>query len=188
MSPVAGVGINYAIQDAVSAANILAGPLRESQARLVAVDEKHLAAVQRRRELPTRVIQALQAQVQRTSSRPRSGRAGTSLPAPAEALPVSLLRDLPGRLIGYGVWPRASGNPAVRGRLPIAPARRRGPTRAGRTVDAAFAAICAASSEEARLRLRARRGKRPAGVVVRDGLPPALVPRALKLLLAPLAL
>ena len=107
MSPVAGVGINYAIQDAVSAANILAGPLRESQRRLVAVDEKHLAAVQRRRELPTRVIQAVQAQVQKNVLAPALGSSGPfSPPLLLRLLPrIPLLRDLPGRLIGYGVWP-----------------------------------------------------------------------------------
>ncbi len=107
MSPVAGVGINYAVQDAVSAANILAGPLRESQARLVAVDEKHLAAVQRRRELPTRVIQAFQAQVQKNVLAPALGSSGPfSPPLLLKLLPrIPLLRDLPGRLIGYGVWP-----------------------------------------------------------------------------------
>ncbi len=107
MSPVAGVGINYAIQDAVSAANILAGPLRESQARLVALDERHLAAVQRRRELPTRVIQALQAQVQKNVLAPALGSSGPfSPPLLLKLLPkIPILRDLPGRLIGYGVWP-----------------------------------------------------------------------------------
>lgn len=107
MSPVAGVGINYAIQDAVSAANILAGPLRESQARLVPVDERRLAAVQRRRELPTRVIQALQAQVQKNVLAPALGSSGPfSPPLLLRLLPrIPILRDLPGRLIGYGVWP-----------------------------------------------------------------------------------
>jgi 2-polyprenyl-6-methoxyphenol hydroxylase-like FAD-dependent oxidoreductase len=108
MSPVAGVGINYAIQDAVSAANILTGPLRESQARLVAVDEKHLAAVQRRRELPTRVIQAAQAQIQKNVLAPALGSSGPSFSPPLllRLLPrIPLLRDLPGRLIGYGLWP-----------------------------------------------------------------------------------
>ncbi len=111
MSPVAGVGINYAIQDAVSAANILAGPLRESQRRLVAVDEKHLAAVQRRRELPTRVIQAVQAQVQKNVLAPALGSSGQfSPPLLLRLLPrIPLLRDLPGRLIGYGVWPSRVG-------------------------------------------------------------------------------
>ena len=107
MSPVAGVGINYAIQDAVSAANILTSPLRESQSRLIPVDEKYLAAVQRRRELPTRVIQAAQAQVQKNVLAPALGSSGPfSPPLLLKLLPrILLLRDLPGRLIGYGVWP-----------------------------------------------------------------------------------
>jgi 2-polyprenyl-6-methoxyphenol hydroxylase-like FAD-dependent oxidoreductase len=107
MSPVAGVGINYAIQDAVSAANILAGPLRESQSRLVPVDEKHLGAVQRRRELSTRIIQAVQAQVQKNVLAPALGSSGPfSPPLLLRLMPkVPLLRDLPGRLVGYGVWP-----------------------------------------------------------------------------------
>jgi 2-polyprenyl-6-methoxyphenol hydroxylase-like FAD-dependent oxidoreductase len=49
MSPVGGVGINYAIQDAVVVANVLSGPLKESQVRLVDHDVRPLAAVQRRR-------------------------------------------------------------------------------------------------------------------------------------------
>jgi len=107
MSPVAGVGINYAIQDAVAAANILAGPLWESQSRLVPVAEKHLAAVQRRRELPTRVIQAVQAQVQKNVLAPAlEGGGSFSPPLLLRLLPrIPLLRDLPGRLIAYGVWP-----------------------------------------------------------------------------------
>src|SRR5579872_287584 len=55
MSPVGGVGINLAIQDAVAAANILAEPLRNGT-----VSDGDLAAVQRRREFPTRVIQGFQ--------------------------------------------------------------------------------------------------------------------------------
>ena len=55
MSPAGGVGINLAVADAVAAANILCGPLREG--RLTGAD---LARVQRRRELPTRIIQAAQ--------------------------------------------------------------------------------------------------------------------------------
>ncbi len=106
MSPVAGVGINYAVQDAVSAANILDGPLLESQGRLVALDEKHLAAVQRRRELPTRIIQAVQAQIQRNVLAPALGSSGPAPPLLLKLLPrIPLLRDVPGRLIGYGVWP-----------------------------------------------------------------------------------
>jgi len=55
MSPIAGVGINLAIQDAVAAANLLAGGLREGALR-----SKDLAAVQRRREGPARMIQRFQ--------------------------------------------------------------------------------------------------------------------------------
>ena len=66
MSPIGGVGINLAIQDAVAAANILAGPLREGP--LTADD---LPPVQRRRELPTRVTQRIQLLVQNRSSAPR---------------------------------------------------------------------------------------------------------------------
>ena len=107
MSPVAGVGINYAIQDAVAAANILVGPLRESQERLVNLNEKYLAAVQWRRELPTRIIQTVQAQVQRSVLAPalRSSEP-FSPPFLLRLLPkIPVLRDLPARLIGYGVWP-----------------------------------------------------------------------------------
>jgi len=55
MSPVGGVGINLAIQDAVAAANIVGPHLRSG-----GVPDRHLAAVQRRRELPTRLIQLFQ--------------------------------------------------------------------------------------------------------------------------------
>ena len=55
MSPAGGVGINLAIQDAVAAANLLTGPL---QARCVPVAA--LAAVQKRRDIPTRVTQVIQ--------------------------------------------------------------------------------------------------------------------------------
>ena len=59
MSPIGVVGINLAIQDAVAAANILAMPLREGS-----LTPEHLNDVQRRREFPTRVIQAIQVFVQ----------------------------------------------------------------------------------------------------------------------------
>src|SRR6478735_3636666 len=59
MSPVGGVGINLAIQDAVAAANILAGPLRRGR-----VGTSELAAVQRRRTLPMQLTQWLQVRVQ----------------------------------------------------------------------------------------------------------------------------
>jgi len=55
MSPIGGVGINLAIQDAVAAANALAEPLRDGT-----VTDEHLAKVQRRRALPTRLTQRMQ--------------------------------------------------------------------------------------------------------------------------------
>ena len=60
MSPVGGVGINLAIQDAVAAANILAGPLRQGPASV-----ELLRQVQERRQLPTRLMQALQIFIQK---------------------------------------------------------------------------------------------------------------------------
>jgi 2-polyprenyl-6-methoxyphenol hydroxylase-like FAD-dependent oxidoreductase len=60
MSPIGGVGINLAIQDAVAAANQLALPLREGR-----LSDGDLAAVQARRLLPTRIVQWLQVQIQR---------------------------------------------------------------------------------------------------------------------------
>ncbi len=102
MSPVGGVGINLAIQDAVVAANILTKPLRTNQVR-----ERHLAAVQRRRAWPTRVIQMLQSLRQRLLTAPalRSSRTPV-LPAPARALlRLPGVRTLPARLIALGVWP-----------------------------------------------------------------------------------
>jgi 2-polyprenyl-6-methoxyphenol hydroxylase-like FAD-dependent oxidoreductase len=107
MSPVAGVGINYAIQDAVAAANILSGPLKEGRRRLRDVPVERLAAVQRRRELPTRTIQAFQAIVQRGVLAPALSTPGQfTLPLPLRVLPrVPVLRTLPARLVGFGLWP-----------------------------------------------------------------------------------
>jgi 2-polyprenyl-6-methoxyphenol hydroxylase-like FAD-dependent oxidoreductase len=107
MSPVGGVGINYAIQDAVVAANVLAGPLKDSQAQLKDLDTKYLAAVQRRRELPTRFIQALQTQIQRRvlASVLRSDQP-LAPPGWLRLLPrVPLVRSVPARIVGLGLWP-----------------------------------------------------------------------------------
>src|ERR1019366_4605597 len=59
MSPIGGVGINVAIQDAVAAANVLWRPLREQR-----VTEEDLARVQHLREMPVRVTQGFQSFVQ----------------------------------------------------------------------------------------------------------------------------
>jgi 2-polyprenyl-6-methoxyphenol hydroxylase-like FAD-dependent oxidoreductase len=65
MSPVGGIGINLAIQDAVSASNIIAIPLRDGH-----MTTEHLRAVQHRRELPTRITQMIQVFVQNRIMRP----------------------------------------------------------------------------------------------------------------------
>ena len=105
VSPVGGVGINLAIQDAVTAADVLAGPLLEGRPPKT----RHLRAVQRRRELPVRLVQAAQHLAQRWVV------SGALDPEPDEPfeLPRSLklvlktpvVRDVPARLIAYGAWP-----------------------------------------------------------------------------------
>ncbi|CAN5704815.1 FAD-dependent oxidoreductase [soil metagenome] len=103
MSPVGGVGINLAIQDAVAASNLLADALREK--RLCSGD---LADVQHRREWPARVTQ--QAQIAIQNELIGSVLAGTTAPAdlplPLKLLQrLPLLRRLPARLVGMGVRP-----------------------------------------------------------------------------------
>ena len=98
MSPVGGNGINYAIMDAVAAANILTAPL---QAGHVSVSD--LARVQRRREWPTRIIQAivnvLQERLFKATMDPSSP---TVLP---RILSWPLLQKLPAHLFGFGILP-----------------------------------------------------------------------------------
>ena len=101
MSPVGGVGINYAIQDAVAAANLLAAPLIAGN-----LTDAHLAAVQRRREVPTRFIQWFQGVVQRRLVTRALEDEPFRLPLPlriVSAFPV--LGSLPARLIGWGIRP-----------------------------------------------------------------------------------
>jgi 2-polyprenyl-6-methoxyphenol hydroxylase-like FAD-dependent oxidoreductase len=111
MSPVGGVGINLAIQDAVAAANLLAAPLRED--RLTTDD---LRRVQRRRELPTRLTQRAQLLVQnRVIRRVLGGGAGTLTPPLAVRLLARFpfLRRIPARLIGIGFRPEHVKTPVV---------------------------------------------------------------------------
>jgi 2-polyprenyl-6-methoxyphenol hydroxylase-like FAD-dependent oxidoreductase len=101
MSPIGGIGINLAIQDAVATANILAGPL----ARGEPVNEL-LGKVQDRRMYPTRVIQAAQVAAQnRVIGRLlKPGPPLTKAPLIVRLLNrFPLLRRIPGRLIGLGV-------------------------------------------------------------------------------------
>jgi 2-polyprenyl-6-methoxyphenol hydroxylase-like FAD-dependent oxidoreductase len=102
MSPVAGVGINLAIQDAVAAANILALPLREAR-----LSVSHLRQVQRRREWPVRVTQRLQLMMQRRVIAPVLG-GGERLDPPLFLRLLArypFLRRIPARLIGLGIRP-----------------------------------------------------------------------------------
>jgi 2-polyprenyl-6-methoxyphenol hydroxylase-like FAD-dependent oxidoreductase len=102
MSPIGGVGVNLAVQDAVAAANLLAAPLREK--RLVDAD---LERVQKRRMLATRIVQGMQVLVQNRIVSPLLGReAKVTAPLPVrlfQRFPV--LRRIPARLIGLGVRP-----------------------------------------------------------------------------------
>jgi len=101
MTPVGGVGINYAVQDAVVAANLLTKPLLEGQ-----LQDQHLAEVQRQREFPTRFIQRFQAVMQGRVLAPALASTHTTIQVPALArflLRMPILRDLPPRLIGFGV-------------------------------------------------------------------------------------
>jgi len=99
MSPIGGVGINYAIQDAVVAANVLTAGLKSGR-----VSDGDLAEVQRQREWPTRVIQAAQSFLQRRII------AGALNTAQAGNVPwqlrffakIPIVRDIPPRLIAFG--------------------------------------------------------------------------------------
>jgi len=110
MSPVGGVGINLAIQDAVAAANVLAGPLLER-----AVGVGHLARIQRRREFPTRFTQSMQSLIRRQIA----GGLGSAGPPKQLPWPVRLLerttlpRRARTRFIGVGIRPEHVKTPDV---------------------------------------------------------------------------
>jgi 2-polyprenyl-6-methoxyphenol hydroxylase-like FAD-dependent oxidoreductase len=111
MSPIGGVGINLAIQDAVAAANVLASPLARA-----AVTNKHLGDIQRRRDLPTRITQRLQVLIQdRVISRVLSSTKHISVPFPMKLLRSwPLLRRIPARAIGMGFRPEHVRTPEIR--------------------------------------------------------------------------
>ena len=102
MSPVGGVGINLAIQDAVAAGNVLFKPLRQSE-----VTSDHLRRIQQRRELPTRVTQWLQVTVQRRIIARVLSETGPLKPPLAARLLARfpLLRRIPARIVGLGIRP-----------------------------------------------------------------------------------
>jgi 2-polyprenyl-6-methoxyphenol hydroxylase-like FAD-dependent oxidoreductase len=102
MSPFGGVGINLAVQDAVAAATILAGPLRHGT-----VNPADLARVRARRLLPTILVQGLQRLMHRTMAAPVVDGRRRSMPAPLLGLLRRVPRAsfVPAYLIGVGFRP-----------------------------------------------------------------------------------
>ena len=102
MSPVGGVGVNLAVQDAVAAANILTEPLRTGT-----LSDAHLQAVQKRREWPAKATQFLQLQLQKRVVASVLGSTRQVRPPLFLRLLTSIpfLRRLPARLVGLGVQP-----------------------------------------------------------------------------------
>ncbi len=113
MSPIGGVGINLAIQDAVATANELATPLAAGRVTL-----EDLARVQRRREWPTKVTQGLQLAVQKRVIARVIARTDTARRlSPPLVLKLfawlPILRRIPARLLGVGVRPEHVRTPAA---------------------------------------------------------------------------
>ena len=102
MSPIGGVGINLAIQDAVATSNLLGAALRRG-----APTEHELAAVQHRRTFPTRVTQAVQIALQtRVISKVLASKESLQPPWPLKLVRSwPFLRRIPARLVGVGARP-----------------------------------------------------------------------------------
>jgi 2-polyprenyl-6-methoxyphenol hydroxylase-like FAD-dependent oxidoreductase len=100
MSPIGGVGINLAVQDAVAAANILAQPLRHGSVSIETLEQ-----VQRRREFPTRFTQRLQIVLQNNIIGPALQGRRPNAPFFMKMLQWPLLRRIPGRLLALGIRP-----------------------------------------------------------------------------------
>ncbi|MFY9692212.1 MAG: FAD-dependent oxidoreductase [Xanthobacteraceae bacterium] len=115
MSPIGGVGINMAVQDAVAAANRLAGPLARGTVR-----DEDLQAIQDRRTLPVRFTQWLQLNIQKRVISRVLGMEGGGRPKPPLFFKLfnvfPALRRIPARLLGVGIRPEHV-------RTPEAPAR-----------------------------------------------------------------
>ena len=110
MSPIGGVGINIAVQDAVAAANCLAAPLKSGTA-----SSGHLQAVQARRDFPARMTQKIQLTMQNRIIGPALQ--STREPKPPllfklfDALPI--LRRIPARLLALGIQPEHVQTPDI---------------------------------------------------------------------------
>jgi 2-polyprenyl-6-methoxyphenol hydroxylase-like FAD-dependent oxidoreductase len=101
MSPVGGVGINYAIMDAVAASNLLRRPLQSGR---VAVDD--LARVQREREWPTRVIQRIQAFMQKRVVASVLQSQATDFPWTVRLFfKIPFVKKILARILGFGIRP-----------------------------------------------------------------------------------
>jgi 2-polyprenyl-6-methoxyphenol hydroxylase-like FAD-dependent oxidoreductase len=112
MSPIGGVGINVAIQDAVAAGNVLAEPLRNGT-----VTDANLAAVQARRELPVRVVQGIQVFIQKRVISTVLAKRGGEVQAPRFLHLLSIipiLQQIPARVLGLGLR-REHVGPAILG-------------------------------------------------------------------------
>jgi 2-polyprenyl-6-methoxyphenol hydroxylase-like FAD-dependent oxidoreductase len=108
MSPIGGVGINLAVQDAVAAANILAEPLRRGT-----LTTATLRAVQQRREFPTRFTQRVQIVLQdRIISPALKGKRPTA-PFIMKMMQWPLLRRIPGRVLALGIRPEHIQTPDI---------------------------------------------------------------------------
>ncbi len=110
MSPIGGVGINMAIQDAVAAANALWRPLRAGS-----VSERDLAAAQRRRQFSIHLVQSFQAAIQQQVFKPAlAAPQPISLPPVVRAaIRIPWVRDLPARLLAYGLSTPSVRSPAL---------------------------------------------------------------------------
>jgi 2-polyprenyl-6-methoxyphenol hydroxylase-like FAD-dependent oxidoreductase len=110
MSPIGGVGINLAIQDAVAAANILFEPLRVG-----AAEHDKLASVQRRREFPTRATQRMQIAIQNNVIKRVLGSTQIQVPWILKLVDRwPLLQRIPARIVGLGFRPEHIHTPEAR--------------------------------------------------------------------------
>jgi 2-polyprenyl-6-methoxyphenol hydroxylase-like FAD-dependent oxidoreductase len=112
MSPVGGVGVNLAIQDAVATANLLAARLASG-----CPSEQELDSVRRRREFPVRMTQALQVIVQNNIISAAIGPKKQPLRVPIVARIINAipwLQGIPARFIAIGVRPEHVHSPAAR--------------------------------------------------------------------------
>ena len=110
MSPAGGVGINYAVQDAVATANLLAAKL----ARRDPLTTADLARVQRRREPPVRRMQAIQVFIHRRTFGDPAGQRAIAFPWAARkllALLAPVLRRVAARIVGLGFRPEHVASP-----------------------------------------------------------------------------